>query len=136
MKTLFPLVITPRGADAVAFYRDLFGMTVVADIGWYVHLQQPDNPSMQLAFIEPGHDSVPGSHRAEPGGVVITLEVDDVDELHARATEMGAPIHVPLRDEEWGQRHFITEDPTGLMVDVVTPIAPSPAFLAQLSAAR
>lgn len=32
---------------------------------------------------------------------------------------------VELQDEEWGQRHFMMEDPTGLLVDVVEQIGPS-----------
>jgi hypothetical protein len=38
---------------------------------------------------------------------------------------------VSLRDEPWGQRHFITEDPDGVLVDVVTVIPPAPEFVAQ-----
>jgi hypothetical protein len=37
----------------------------------------------------------------------------------------------PLRDEPWGQRHFIGVDPQGVMVDVIELIPPSPEFLAQ-----
>jgi hypothetical protein len=37
---------------------------------------------------------------------------------------------VPLRDEAWGQRHFITEDPDGVLVDVVTVIPPGEEFAA------
>jgi catechol 2,3-dioxygenase-like lactoylglutathione lyase family enzyme len=134
MKTLFPLTVTTDVRAAEQFYVDLFGMEVLADVGWYVQLYHRDNPSMQIAFIEDGHDSVPPSHRGHPRGVVMTLEFDGVDELHQRAIGMGLPIHVTLRDEPWGQRHFITEDPTGLLVDVVQPIDPSAEFLAELAA--
>lgn len=134
MKTLFPLTATIDVRAAQQFYIDLFGMKVSADVGWYVQLHHPDNPSMQIAFIEDGHDSIPPSHRGRPTGVVITLEFDDIDKLHQRAIHLGLPIHLALRDEPWGQRHFITEDPTGLLVDVVQPINPSPEFLAEMAA--
>jgi catechol 2,3-dioxygenase-like lactoylglutathione lyase family enzyme len=136
MKTLFPLTVTADVPAACQFYVDLFGMAVLADVGWYMQLHHPDNPSMQIAFIEAGHDSVPATHQGRPMGVVITMEFDDVDVLHERAAQMALPIHLSLRDEPWGQRHFITQDPTGLLVDVVQPIAASPAFLAELAAAR
>jgi hypothetical protein len=41
------------------------------------------------------------------------------------------PILLPLGDEAWGQRHFITKDLSGVMIDVITPIEPSEAFKAQ-----
>ncbi len=129
IRALFPLIMTDRLRDLVDFYRSLLGLQVVADVGWYVQMVMPVRPWMQLAVIEHGHESVPVSHHAAPAGVAITVEVDDVDAVHAIADAMGVAIHVSLRDEEWGQRHFITEDPAGLLVDVVTPIAPSPAFL-------
>lgn len=129
MKTLFPLTLTGSPQAAVEFYRDLFGFEVMIDVGWYVQLVHPDDNGMQIAFMADDHDSVPAKFRAAPAGVVITLEFDDADQFHARAKQLGLPIHVELRDEEWGQRHFITEDPTGLLVDVVQPIAPTQDFL-------
>ncbi|MNR60687.1 hypothetical protein D3C85_1822330 [compost metagenome] len=42
----------------------------------------------------------------------------------------GLPILLPLRDEAFGQRHFITVDPSGVMLDIIQPIPPSPEFAA------
>ena len=98
-------------------------------MGWYVQLTHPANPAIQLAFMAEDHESVPASYRHRPAGVVITLELDDVDRLFLRAADVGAPIRADVRDEEWGQRHFLTEDPTGLLVDVVQPIPPTRDFL-------
>jgi hypothetical protein len=36
-----------------------------------------------------------------------------------------------LRDETFGQRHFITKDPNGVLIDVIKPIPPSTEFAAQ-----
>jgi hypothetical protein len=36
-----------------------------------------------------------------------------------------------LRSEEFCQRHFIVADPDGVLIDVITPIAPSQAFADQ-----
>ncbi|MFV2064107.1 MAG: VOC family protein [Chloroflexota bacterium] len=131
MKTLFPVTLTESLTEARDFYVALFGFEVLVEISWYVHLHLPANEGMQIAFVQASHSSVPDAFRGSPAGVAITLEFDDVDVLFARATTMGLPIHVGLRDEEWGQRHFITQDPTGLMVDVAQPIAPSHRFLVE-----
>jgi hypothetical protein len=36
-----------------------------------------------------------------------------------------------LRDEAFGQRHFITRDPNGVLIDVIRPIPPDADFAAQ-----
>ncbi len=131
MKTLFPVTFTDDLSAARDFYINLFGFEVVVEISWYVHLFLPANEGMQIAFVSNDHASVPETLRGTPGGVAITLEFDDVDPLFARARGMDLPIHLELRDEDWGQRHFITQDPTGLMVDVVQPIEPTERFLAE-----
>ncbi|TJV16034.1 MAG: glyoxalase, partial [Mesorhizobium sp.] len=41
------------------------------------------------------------------------------------------PILRTLRDEAFGQRHFITKDPNGVLIDVIKPIPPSAEFLEQ-----
>ncbi len=33
--------------------------------------------------------------------------------------------------QDFGQRHFITSDPNGVLIDVIKPIPPSPEFAAQ-----
>jgi hypothetical protein len=38
----------------------------------------------------------------------------------------GLPIQRDIRSESWGQWHFITADPNGVLIDVITNIPPSP----------
>ena len=44
-------------------------------------------------------------------------------------------VVLPLRSEDFGQRHFIVSDPGGVLVDVITPIEPSVEFAAAYAAA-
>ncbi len=37
----------------------------------------------------------------------------------------GLPILLDIRDEDFGQRHFITADPNGVMIDFNKPTPPS-----------
>ena len=48
----------------------------------------------------------------------ISVEVDDVDDVHARAVAAGAEIIYPLTDEAWGLRRFFMRDPDGTIVNV------------------
>lgn len=131
MQSLFPDICTNDIAAARDFYVALFDFQPVYDADWYVQLQAPDNPAVQLAFVLRGHETVPAPQAdARAAGVLITLEVPDVDAVHARAQALGLPIAQPLRSEIFGQRHFMTVDPDGLLVDVVSLIAPAAEFLA------
>jgi len=130
MNSLFPVLCTRSVSDSHHFYKELFGMHAAFEIDWYVQLQSPANESIQIAFVKIDHPSVPAGFQALPAGTIVTLEVDDVDRYYRKADELGLPVELTLRDEEWGQRHFMVVDPDGVLVDVVKLIEPSPEFTA------
>lgn len=105
------------------FYRRLVGFVSVWENDWFVLLQAADRPEAQLAFIHPDHDSLPETFRSvTPAGVVVTVEVSDATQALQRAKTEGIAILQDLRDEAFGQRHFMVVDPNGLLVDVVQQI--------------
>lgn len=124
---LYPVLMTDRPTVLARFYAELLELETVFEADWFVQL------SGQMGFVAREHDSVPERFRgASTGGLLVTVEVDDVDAVHARAVELGLPMELSLRSEEWGQRHFITADPDGTAVDVVQVIpVTSAAFAAQ-----
>lgn len=134
MNSLFPLVSTPDLAAARSFYCGLLDLAVAFENDWYVQLQHPENPAVQLAFIDPNHESVPEPYRSAPAGVIVTIELDDARAACERAKAQGLELAVELRDEVWGQRHFMVTDPCGLLVDIVELIEPSEEFAASYSA--
>ena len=78
---------------------------------------------MQIAFVEQSHSSVPKSFQQTAQGVVITLEVEEVDKYYQRAQDLQLPIEKEICIEPWGQQHFFTIDPNGLLVDVYKMVA-------------
>ncbi|ADB52595.1 VOC family protein [Conexibacter woesei] len=130
ISSIFPVLMTDDVPRAHAFYADLLGLSELFVVDWYVALAAPEDNHVQFAIVARDHSSVPAAFRKRCAGVLVTVEVDDVDTIHARAVERGLPFHIPLRDEPWGQRHFITEDPDGVLVDVIKVIAPSPEYAA------
>ncbi len=123
INSIYPLIITTDLAHSTAFYRDVLGLVPVFEADWYAQFQSPDQAAAQLALIVPEHDSVPERFWAAAAGVIISLEVDDVDTRWEAARDAGAEMIVDVRDEPWGQRHFVTVDPNGLMIDVVQSIS-------------
>lgn len=128
MRSLYSLFIVPDVAAARRFYCEHFGMTTVFAATWYVQLHGP-NPSIQIAFITPGHDSVPAAFRNRTArGALVSIEVEDARAIAERLREAGVAFTYPLTDERWGQRHFMLVDPNGLLVDVIEPIEPDEAW--------
>jgi catechol 2,3-dioxygenase-like lactoylglutathione lyase family enzyme len=130
MNALFPDIQSARLAESRDFYVRLLDMEVAFDSDWYVLLRDPRRPRLQLAFVADGHGTVPAAFHGPARGLLVTVEVDDVDAVHARAAAQGIALAQELRDEEFGQRHFMAVDPNGLLVDVYQPIPFSAAFAA------
>lgn len=129
MKSIFTVHVVKNLSSARRFYSEHFGMSVVFETSWYVHLHGP-NPSIQLAFIVLGHESLPERYRnSRATGVAVSIEVDDAHAQARRCNEAGLELVYPLTDEPWGQRHFMLEDPNGLVVDVIEPIPPDADWL-------
>jgi uncharacterized glyoxalase superfamily protein PhnB len=126
----YPVVMTPEVASTAAFYVAHFRFRPMFEADWYVHLQSTEKPAVNLAIVDCTHETVPEAHRRPVAGLILNFEVEDVDREYDRIREAGLPILVALRDEEFGQRHFITTDPNGVMIDLIKPIPPSAAFLA------
>jgi len=106
--------IFPADLDAtVAFYVSVLGFELVRD--------ERDRPS---AYVALARDTVQVGAAARPEvsdrgqrrpvtGVELVLEVDDLDEEHARVTASGWPLAEDLADRPWGLRDFRLLDPSG-----------------------
>lgn len=131
MNSLFPDICTHKLSESKKFYTSLLDLDIVFEIDWYIQLKSPFDDNLQIAFVDTNHCSVPNGHQKTSQGVVITIESDSVDGLYNKAKELNLPIVMHLCDEEWGQRHFMTEDPNGLLVDIYRSIEPSQSFMEQ-----
>ncbi|MFY0665214.1 MAG: VOC family protein [Natronospirillum sp.] len=128
----YPVIMTHDVAGSKAFYTEHFGFEVVFDTDWYVSLRAAEEPLFELAILNATHDTVPeGFRQAMSGGLILNFEVDDVDAEYSRIQRANLPIHLDIRSEDFGQRHFITADPNGVLIDVIKVIPPSAEFAAQ-----
>jgi catechol 2,3-dioxygenase-like lactoylglutathione lyase family enzyme len=105
-----PNIRSDRPAETRDFFVGLLGFEVAMDLGWIVTVASPGNPSVQVTIISNDDPAAPG----------ISVGVDDVDAVHARAVELGLEIAYPLRDEDWGVRRFMLREPSGSIVNVVS----------------
>lgn len=98
-------------AAVAAFYANLFGLRTVMDMGWIVTLQADASQSPQLSMMSGGGSGTPVPE--------LSVEVDDVDAVHARAVAAGHAITYGPVDEPWGVRRFFVRDPAGRLVNVL-----------------
>lgn len=129
----YPVIMTTDVAGSAAFYIDHFGFEPRFTADWYVHLQSRFDPAVNLAILDGQHSTIPAGGRGAASGLLLNFEVEDPDALHETLSAAGLPILLSLRDEAFGQRHFITADPNGVLIDVIKPIPPSEEFAAQYS---
>lgn len=129
-KQYYPVIMTRDVAGTASFYRTHFRFAPAFEANWYIHLQSTENPRINLGIVDGGHPSVPEAYHGKAGGLLINFEVEDVDAVYARIEEAGLPVALTLRDEAFGQRHFMVADPNGVLLDVITPIPPSEEFAA------
>ncbi len=119
----------PRSRD---WYTSLLGYRVEFDSDWFVHLQDPDNPALELGLMARDHEIVNERMRPNPTGGLITLVVDDVDRLHAEAIERGVEVIEPPTDLFYGQRRMLVVDPDGQILDVSSECPPDPDWVASM----
>jgi catechol 2,3-dioxygenase-like lactoylglutathione lyase family enzyme len=75
---------------------------------------------VDLVFLQRGIEILPENQRdQQASGVILAFVVDDLDGELARLEREGVVITLPLREEEWGERLFMFEDPNGVAVELV-----------------
>ena len=127
----YPVILTDDVAGTSNFYRKNFRFTPQFESDWYIHLTSKEDKSVNLAILDGNHETVPMIARGKTGGLILNFEVENVDAEFERAKAGNLPIILPIRDEDFGQRHFITRDMNGVLIDIIKPIPPSKEFLKQ-----
>ncbi len=113
IRRVVPNLLSPDMEASRAFYGDFLGFNVVMDLGWIVTYASPTNPTAQIN-LSPG-DAVDGQQMRP----YLSIEVEDVDAVHAAAVARGYDIVHPLTDESWGVRRFFVVEPGGLVLNIL-----------------
>ena len=98
--------------ESRAFYTGLFGFRVAMDMGFLVTLASPSNPTAQVSLAK--------ADGKGPSAPTLTIEVEDVDAVHAEAVRRGATITHPLTLETFGVKRFGVSDPDGVILNVMS----------------
>jgi catechol 2,3-dioxygenase-like lactoylglutathione lyase family enzyme len=107
-----PNVASDKLDECRDFYTGLLGFQVAMDMGWIVTFVSPSNPTAQVSVLR--------QDATAPVIAQVTVEVADVDAVHAEAVRRGLEIVYPLTDEPWGVRRFFVKDPNGAVLNVAS----------------
>lgn len=125
----FPVLLTRNVQESRSFYERCFGLVPRFESDWYVHLGHPAQ-AFELAVMTTQHESLPVAAQTPAAGVLLSFEVTDASAEEARLAGLGAHFVHGVRDEAWGQRHFMVQGPDGVLVDVIERIAPEGDYAA------
>ncbi len=118
IRSVHPVLVVSDVARTRAFYEVLLGLATTFDSDWFVQLREPTPGGVELGAVAAGHPTIPAGWE-QAANLIVTVEVDDARVARRRAAGLGAPVVMELRDEDFGQRHFMVSDPDGVLVDVV-----------------
>ena len=109
-------VVTNIGTDRIdaahAFYVDILDMTVVMDHGWIVTFAANASATPQISIATEG-----GSGTPVPD---LSIEVDNLDQVHQRVLEAGLAVEYGPALELWGVRRFFVRDLCGRLLNILT----------------
>ncbi|MCP3939772.1 MAG: VOC family protein [Actinomycetia bacterium] len=95
-------------ARSAAFYGDLLGLELVRDQGACLIYRAATDAYLGVCDHRP----------PDPGGLIITLVADDVDEWAARLTSAGHTVDGPHINERFALYHCFVRDPDGHVVEI------------------
>lgn len=117
------------------FYVAWFGFRVAFDSDWFVQLTTApagEEGGLELGLLPRESELLSTTDRRPPGGVMLSLVVDDVDSLHADMVADGVAIERAPENAFYGQRRMTLRDPDGTWLDVSTPCEPDADWSARL----
>lgn len=116
---LLPNICTDKMEETRDFYMALLGFVVGFEHeGWYIQLASPTHPLLQVGIMRRDHEFTPKAFRHPAQGVILSVQVEDVDAAYSAVRQRGLRIAHELRDESFGMRRFMVVDPNGLLVNL------------------
>lgn len=99
----------------VDFYRHVLELPVTFTSDWFVEFRI--SGAAHLSIADEQRATIKSSGGA---GITITLQVDDIEAVHAALYDKGASVG-PIQDHTWGARVFYFFDPEGHRLEVWSP---------------
>lgn len=125
--SFYPVLLAKDVQGDSRFYEEKLGFKPTFTSDWYISLI--DESNNELAILDYSHETIPAGYGTVSKGIILNVEVKDVDGLYAKFSEDNTVnILLDIKSENFGQRHFIIEAPNKNMIDIITNIKPNESF--------
>lgn len=111
IKRIVANIKTEDLSKADLFYQDILGMEILMDHGWIKTFGNEQEAKVQVSFAAQG-----GNNTEVP---LLSIEVDNVDELCEKMKLAGFEIVYGITNEDWGVRRFFVKDPFGNLINIL-----------------
>jgi predicted enzyme related to lactoylglutathione lyase len=111
MTSIQPIISTPDLPRLRAFYEQVLGATQTLSV--------PDfYAELTIGETKLGLTQEPDTQIGAPVRIILTADVDDVDDLLPVVESAGGTVTAPPNDMPWGQRVAHVQDPDGNMLNL------------------
>ena len=111
VKRIVANIAADRLDAAEAFYGEALGMKIVMDLEWIRTFAADGSMAPQISVATEG-----GSGTEVPD---LSIEVDDVSDVHRRIRAAGFEIQYGPVTEPWGVTRLYVRDPFGRLVNIL-----------------
>lgn len=119
-----PYLRLAGAAAAIDFYTGVFGFTergrMPGPDGLIGHAELELGDSLVMLADEMPDNGMVGPGQTGGSGVMISMYVEDVDDVTKRAVDAGATVVSPPSDQFYGDRLAVLQDPFGHMWSLAT----------------
>ncbi|WP_428770914.1 hypothetical protein V1L52_03470 [Treponema sp. HNW] len=127
INSFYPVVMTKEVKACADFFIKYFDFNTTFEADWYISLI--DENKNELAVLDYRHETVPKGFGLPLSGLLLNVEVNNVDEVYdILKKDLKDKIILDIKSETFGQRHFIIEGPSKILVDVIQVIPHSEEY--------
>jgi uncharacterized glyoxalase superfamily protein PhnB len=112
IKRIVPNIESKTPKNSIDFYKDFLGLKVAMDMDWIITFISESVPTSQVNIIQNNEPNIPHPD--------VSIEIDDVDQMFAKAKNKNITIVYPITNEPWGVRRFFVKDPNGKVINILS----------------
>jgi predicted enzyme related to lactoylglutathione lyase len=113
IKRIVPNIVSNKFDKSKLFYIDFLGMKLAMDMDWILTFVSDSNPTAQISIVKTDQIDVRES------SITLSIEVEDIDLLYAKAKLYHYEIVYDITDEPWGVRRFWVKDPNAVTINLM-----------------
>ncbi|MGK4468372.1 VOC family protein [Mammaliicoccus sciuri] len=118
VNSFYPVLMTNTVEQDAEFYSKYLAFNKTYSSDWYISLI--DAYDNELAILDVNHETVPHGFAKTTSGVILNIEVENVDEVYqSLISSKESKIVLDMKIEEFGQKHFIIAGPNNILIDII-----------------